>query len=43
MGNDVFGRDYLDNFQKNHIRTDYVFTTDQAATGVAPIYVDKDG
>lgn len=43
LGNDVFGRDYLANFQKNNIRTDHVFTTDQAATGVAPICVDKDG
>lgn len=43
LGNDVFGKDYLENFQKNNIRTDYVFTTDQAATGVAPICVDKEG
>lgn len=43
LGNDVFGKDYLENFRKNKIRTEYVFTTDDAATGVAPIVVDKNG
>lgn len=43
LGNDVFGRDYLENFRKNKIRTEFVFITDDAATGVAPIVVDKNG
>lgn len=43
LGNDIFGRDYLDNFKKNNVKTDFVFTTEEAATGVAPIVVDENG
>lgn len=43
LGNDVFGNDYLKNFQGNNILIDYVFRTDEASTGVAPICVDENG
>ncbi len=43
LGNDVFGKDYVENFKKNNINTKHVFLTDEAATGVAPICVDNNG
>lgn len=43
LGNDLFGRDYLKNFEENKIQTDHVFVTNEAATGVAPICVDENG
>lgn len=43
LGNDIFGKDTIDNFKTNKIQTEHVFFTNEAATGVAPIYVDKDG
>ena len=43
LGNDVFGKDYLDNFKANSINTTNVFISNEAATGVAPIYVDENG
>jgi ribokinase len=43
LGQDIFGKDYLQNLKENNIDTDCVFFTDQAATGVAPIIVDKNG
>ncbi len=39
----MFGKDYLENFKNNKIQTDHVFITDEAATGVAPIFVDENG
>jgi sugar/nucleoside kinase (ribokinase family) len=43
LGNDVFGKDYVENFKKNNINTKHVFFTNEAATGVAPICVDNNG
>lgn len=43
LGDDVFGKDYLNNFKQNSIDISHVKVTDQAATGVAPIYVDQNG
>jgi sugar/nucleoside kinase (ribokinase family) len=39
----MFGENYLENFKTNQINTDHVFVTDQASTGVAPIFVDEKG
>ncbi|CAF0731544.1 unnamed protein product [Adineta steineri] len=43
LGDDVFGKEYLDNLKKLGINTDHVGITKEAATGVAPIIVDKEG
>ncbi|CAF0765570.1 unnamed protein product [Rotaria sordida] len=43
LGDDVFGKEYLDNLKKLGINTDHVSITNEAATGVAPIIVDKEG
>jgi ribokinase len=43
LGNDVFGKQTLENFQKFGIDTGTVFLTEQAFSGVAPISVDSDG
>ncbi|MCP4178581.1 MAG: ribokinase [bacterium] len=42
LGEDVFGKQTLENFEKCGINTDYVYFTDKASSGVAPISVDKD-
>lgn len=42
VGNDIFARNTIDNFAKNGIDTSYVLETD-STSGVAPIFVDKDG
>lgn len=41
VGNDIFGQDYLNHYQQLDFDTRYVFMTDAAATGVAPIWVDE--
>ncbi|MEZ4869829.1 MAG: ribokinase [Caldilineaceae bacterium] len=41
VGDDIFGRDYLNNFTNLGFDTRYVLVTDQASTGVAPIWVDE--
>jgi ribokinase len=41
LGDDVFGRDYLQNFQRVGIDTTFVGVSDAASTGVAPIWVDE--
>lgn len=41
VGNDIFGKDYFNHYQKLGFDTRYVSTTDAAATGVAPIWVDE--
>ncbi len=41
VGDDSFGRDYLENFQGLAIETRYVLETAGTATGVAPIWVDE--
>ena len=43
LGNDLFGRQLMDNFQEENICTDNVFVTEDAATGVALILVDPRG
>ena len=43
LGNDIFGKNYLQNLEENNIKTDHVTFTDQASTGVAPILVDDNG
>ncbi|UJR31707.1 hypothetical protein I4U23_019187 [Adineta vaga] len=43
LGDDVFGQEYLDNLKKLGVNTDHMFVTNEAATGVAPIIVDKEG
>ncbi|CAF0786876.1 unnamed protein product [Didymodactylos carnosus] len=43
VGNDVFGQEYVSNLKELGINTDHVYVTPDAATGVAPIIVDKEG
>ena len=43
LGQDIFGRDTLENFESVGIDTTHVHFTDEASTGVAPIAVDPDG
>lgn len=41
VGNDIFGKDYLNHYQQLTFDTRYVLMTEEAATGVAPIWVDE--
>ena len=41
LGDDIFGRDYLENYRTLNFDTTYVLTTPDVATGVAPIWVDE--
>jgi len=41
VGDDIFGRDYLDNYRRLNFDTRYVLVTNEASTGVAPIWVDE--
>lgn len=43
LGQDIFGENTLKNFQACGVDTRYVFFTDQAFSGVAPIAVDSEG
>jgi len=43
LGRDVFGENTLKNFEAFGVDTNHVLFTDQAFSGVAPIFVDKDG
>ncbi|CAF4883822.1 unnamed protein product [Rotaria sp. Silwood1] len=43
LGDDIFGKEYLDNLKQLGVNTDHVSITKEAATGVAPIIVDKEG
>lgn len=43
LGRDVFGEGTLENFRQWGIDTGFVATTDEAASGVAPIFVDPAG
>ena len=43
VGNDNYGRDMIEKFQKDGIATQYITVTDQAATGIAVITVDANG
>ena len=41
LGDDLFGRDYLDNFHRLGLDTSRVLVSADASTGVAPIWVDE--
>jgi ribokinase len=41
VGDDAFGRDYLDNFRRVGVDTTHVGVSGEASTGVAPIWVDE--
>ena len=41
LGDDGFGRDYLDNFRRLDLDTSHVRITAEASTGVAPIWVEE--
>lgn len=43
LGDDIFGRDTLQNFERLGVDISHVHITDQAFSGVAPIAVDADG
>ncbi|XP_077197711.1 ribokinase isoform X2 [Paroedura picta] len=43
VGKDSFGYDYIENFKKNGIPTDFVSQAENAATGAASIIVDDEG
>ncbi|NP_001011336.1 ribokinase [Xenopus tropicalis] len=43
VGKDSFGNDYIANFTKNHVSTDFVGQTAEAATGAASIIVNAEG
>jgi ribokinase len=43
LGDDVFGRQTLENFKSYGIAGDYIFFTKEAFSGVAPIMVEPDG
>lgn len=41
IGDDIFGRDYLENYRQLNFDTSHVIVTEGIATGVAPIWVDE--
>ena len=41
LGDDIFGRDYLENFRRLGLDTRHVLVTAEASTGVAPIWVEQ--
>ena len=43
VGDDIFGKMTYDNFSKFGISTEYIFTEENMSSGVAPIFVDKNG
>uniref|UniRef100_A0A8D0BC86 Ribokinase n=1 Tax=Salvator merianae TaxID=96440 RepID=A0A8D0BC86_SALMN len=43
VGNDSFGNDYIENFKKNQIPTEFVGQVKDAATGAASIVVNSEG
>ncbi|XP_063774973.1 ribokinase [Pseudophryne corroboree] len=43
VGDDSFGNNYIENFQKNQVCTDFVAQTAAAATGAASIIVNAEG
>lgn len=43
LGNDVFGREALNNFKKEGFETDFIFIDHEHSTGVAPIFVEESG
>ncbi|XP_077138198.1 ribokinase isoform X2 [Ranitomeya variabilis] len=43
VGDDSFGNNYIENFRKNGVCTDFAFQTGAAATGAASIIVNAEG
>ncbi|XP_060078935.1 ribokinase-like [Ylistrum balloti] len=43
VGDDTFGKDYIQNFKDNEVMIEHVGVTSKAGTGVAPICVNQDG
>lgn len=43
LGGDVFGKETLENYKNLNFNINYVYFTDKASSGVAPIWVDKEG
>jgi sugar/nucleoside kinase (ribokinase family) len=43
LGTDVFGVEMKKNFESYNVKTDFIFTTDKASSGVALISVADDG
>ncbi|KAK2961450.1 putative Bifunctional ribokinase/ribose-5-phosphate isomerase A [Blattamonas nauphoetae] len=43
VGTDEFGKEMIRNLQTNHVDVSHVSVTDQASSGVAPIFVDEKG
>jgi len=43
VGDDVFGRDTIRNFQEHGIDSSHVLVTKEASSGVAPIIIDAEG
>lgn len=43
LGEDIFGKQTIENFRNLEINTDHVYFTDEASSGVAPISVDREG
>ncbi|XP_069117064.1 ribokinase-like [Argopecten irradians] len=43
LGDDTFGKDYIQNFKDNQVMIDHVEVTSEAGTGVAPICVNEQG
>ncbi|MCK5171747.1 MAG: ribokinase [Planctomycetes bacterium] len=43
LGNDMFGRQAMEGFKKEGIKTEHIFFDDEAASGVALIFVAEDG
>lgn len=42
VGDDIFGKNTIKNFKNNGINTDFVTIQENQASGVAPIFVDKE-
>ncbi|MFA7238029.1 MAG: ribokinase [Phycisphaeraceae bacterium] len=43
VGDDMFGRQLLQNLQHSHVQTDHTLVTDRCPSGVAVIHVDEHG
>jgi sugar/nucleoside kinase (ribokinase family) len=43
LGTDSFGADMKKNFEAHGVNTDYIYISNEASSGVAPITVSDDG
>lgn len=43
LGEDIFGKQTMENFKNLNINSKHVYFTNKASSGVAPIWVDKNG